>query len=227
VKPHNAMLVGRVTSERVSVKLGDFGIAVRLPHGRLLRDKAGSPAFMAPEMHLLPDGSAGYDHKVDAWAVGAVAVFLLAHQHAFVDEAGRLMREELLRGDLPIWEGGALSGLLQRVAGMGARRPPSLAQDFVHRLLAPNPLQRPTAQGALKHKWLRQPAPRPPDRPGGRGGAPTLLRGGLGGGPDGRPLPGVAAWVADTCGLEALVQRAASPMRARHCERRRQLAANS
>jgi len=229
VKPHNAMLVGKLSSEHVSVKLGDFGIAVRLPHGRLLRDKTGSPAFMAPEMHLLPDKSAGYDHKVDMWAIGAVMVFLLAHEYAFVDESGRLMRDELLRGDLPIWEADAFSSLfqhMQNAAGLGARRPSAVARDLVRQLLAPNPQQRLTAQAALDHGWLRQPAPRAEPRCGDD--VPLLLWEDFRGLIDieGK-LPGMAAWVVDTvgstCGLEALVQNAARPLRAASRERPRAL----
>ena len=50
------------------MKLGDFGIAVRTKPGNLLTQQMGTPAFMAPELHLLPRKSRGYDNKVDMWA---------------------------------------------------------------------------------------------------------------------------------------------------------------
>jgi serine/threonine protein kinase len=134
IKPQNAMVVGRATSERAKVKLGDFGIAVKLPRDQLMKEKVGTPAFMAPEMHLLPGRSAGYDHKVDLWAMGAVMVFLLAHEYPFVDGSGRLMRDQLLKGDLPIWDANVFSGLFQRVqevAGMKRPKPSQVAQDLV------------------------------------------------------------------------------------------------
>jgi len=46
------------------VKLGDFGAAIKTTPGKLVRNKVGTPAFMAPEMHLLPGRSPGYDNKV-------------------------------------------------------------------------------------------------------------------------------------------------------------------
>lgn len=217
VKPHNAMLVGEVSSEHVGVKLGDFGIAVRLPHGKLLREKTGSPAFMAPEMHLLPGKSLGYNHKVDLWAIGAVMVFLLAHEYAFVDQSGRLMRDELIRGDLPIWEADVFSSLfehMQSAAGLGSRRPSPVARDLVQKLLAPNSQLRLSAKEALEHEWFKHPAPaeqRAADD------TPLLhwedFRELIG---IDKKLPKMAAWVADTvgntCGLDDLVEMISTPL---------------
>jgi len=163
IKPQNAMMLGRASSETVSVKLGDFGIAARMQPNRLLTDKVGTPAFMAPEMHLLPDRSRGYDLKVDMWAAGAVMVFLLAHEYPFVDNSGRLMRDQLLRGDLPIWDTHSFSALfqaVQEVAGLKKKRPSKLAQDLVRRLLDPKRQHRLSASAALQHSWLRTPVPR-------------------------------------------------------------------
>ena len=162
IKPQNAMVVGRATSERAKVKLGDFGIAVKLPRDQLMKEKVGTPAFMAPEMHLLPGRSAGYDHKVDLWAMGAVMVFLLAHEYPFVDGSGRLMRDQLLKGDLPIWDANVFSGLFQRVqevAGMKRPKPSPVAQDLVRCLLNPKRQHRMGASTALRHRWFAPPKP--------------------------------------------------------------------
>ncbi|CAE8608510.1 unnamed protein product, partial [Polarella glacialis] len=161
IKPANAMLVGRVSSGHAKVKLGDFGIAVRFDPAKLLQDKLGTPAFMAPEMHLLPN-STGYDMKVDMWAAGTLMVFLLAHEYPFVDKSGRLLKNELLKGDLPIWAGDAFSSLFQRVqevAGLRRKRPSPVARDLVRRLLQPRRKERPHASEALTHAWFRAPPP--------------------------------------------------------------------
>ena len=124
VKPHNYMLIGRVSSDQVKIKLGDFGIAVRLVPGRLLTEQMGTPAFMAPEMHLLPR-SAGYDNKCDAWALGVCMVFLLANEYPFVDDSGQLLRQEIIKGKLPLWDKGFVNLFqqAQQIAGYGKKLP--------------------------------------------------------------------------------------------------------
>jgi len=178
IKPQNIMIMGVATDRDVRVKLGDFGIATRQQPGTLLREKVGTPAFMAPELHLLPDkcdvisprsttsfacvGSPvarlGYDSKVDLWAAGVVMVFVLSLEYPFVDDSGRLLRDRLLRGDLPLWDLDAFSGLFQRVqeaAGMRRRRRPSQAgQNLIRLLLFPRHAERPCARLALQHSWF-------------------------------------------------------------------------
>jgi len=158
IKPQNAMIVGHPYSDDVKVKLADFGIAARLKQGELLKQKVGTPAFMAPEMHLLPNRSAGYDHRVDMWAAGAVMVFLLAFEYPFVDSSGQLLRQQLLRGDLPLWNADVFSGLFQRVqeaAGIRRRRPSKTARDLIRLLLNPKRHNRLSASRALQHPWFK------------------------------------------------------------------------
>jgi len=179
VKPENAMLVWdkgplkedqatgaciasfrqtRNSARLTQVKLGDFGMAVRLRQGKLLSDKVGSPAFMAPEMHLLPNKSSGYDHKVDIWALGVVMVFLLSQEYPFVDASGRLIRQHLLSGELRLWESDVLQNLMRRaqeVVGMRTKRPSKAALDLARRLLMPRSAHRLTAKEALDHSWFK------------------------------------------------------------------------
>lgn len=180
VKPQNVMIMGVATDRDARVKLGDFGLALRSLPGTLLREKVGTPAFMAPELHLLPDthgcevlsprnsqsiarvgppsSRLGYDSKVDLWAAGVIMVFVLSLEYPFVDESGQLLRDRLLRGELPIWDLNAFSGLFRRVqeaAGMRRRRRPSRAgQNLIRSLLSPRHADRPCAKVALLHTWF-------------------------------------------------------------------------
>lgn len=157
IKPHNFLVVGRLTSDTAKVKLSDFGVAVRFQPGKLMTEQIGTPAFMAPEIHLLPRKSRGYDQKVDMWAIGVVMVFLLANEYPFVDGAGRLLRHQLVRGDLPLWDSDVFSSLFQgfgEAAGLRRRRPSRLARDLVQRLVLPNRERRLSASGALRHAWI-------------------------------------------------------------------------
>merc|ERR1740138_1464236 len=126
IKPHNYLVVGNIASSSVKVKLGDFGTALRLERGKLLKDQVGTPAFMAPEIHLLPNKSGGYDHKVDVWAVGVCMIFLLANEYPFIDGQGRLLRNNIIQGDVPLWEANAFQNLFQgaqEVLGLVRTRP--------------------------------------------------------------------------------------------------------
>jgi serine/threonine protein kinase len=161
VKPHNYLVVGRLQTGSAKVKLADFGIAKRFKPGQLFKDQVGTPAFMAPEIHLLPRRSPGYDEKVDVWAVGVVMVFLLAAEYPFVDGAGRLLRDQLVRGDLPLWgEDGAFSGFfqgLQEAAGLRPKRPSKKARDLLRLLVMPRRDRRLSADAALQHIWFTTP----------------------------------------------------------------------
>eukprot|EP00397_Hematodinium_sp_SG-2012_P001172 GEMP01001173.1.p1 GENE.GEMP01001173.1~~GEMP01001173.1.p1 ORF type:complete len:885 (+),score=198.97 GEMP01001173.1:238-2892(+) len=144
IKPHNFMFHGEV------LKLGDFGIAIQPT--RLLREKIGSPAFMAPEIHLLPNRSSGYDNKVDIWAAGVVMVFLLSAHCPFIDAHGRLLKDEIIEGRVPLWEDEKFFGLF-RALGM-EEGPSRQARVLVRLLLKPERLKRITAADAVSHAWF-------------------------------------------------------------------------
>lgn len=159
VKPHNFLVCGNINSTSVKIKLGDFGEAIRLKKGKLLKNQVGTPAFMAPEMHLLPARSNGYDHKVDVWALGICMVFLLASEYPFIDGSGRLLRNKLIQGDLPLWDANTFEGLfngLQEAVGIRRRRPSGVAIHLTRRLLAPRRQDRPGASEAMRHDWFHK-----------------------------------------------------------------------
>lgn len=60
------------------VKLIDFGTAryVEDPDTKL-KDRVGTPNYMAPEVLKDEAKSEGYDHKCDLWSVGIIAYVLL------------------------------------------------------------------------------------------------------------------------------------------------------
>lgn len=161
VKPHNYLVVKDICSEAVQLKLCDFGMAIRIPSGNLAKQKLGTPVFMAPEMHLLPRGSPGYDHKVDVWAIGVCLVFFFAHEYPFVDSSGKLLRQRIIKGDVPLWEANSFKNLFRsfkEVVGLGKKQPSKMAQDLIMRLLTPKREDRATADEALQHPWFHQPA---------------------------------------------------------------------
>jgi serine/threonine protein kinase len=51
------------------VQLTDFGLAVTMEDGELIRGGAGSPGYSAPEICL---DSVAYDEKVDIFSMGVL-----------------------------------------------------------------------------------------------------------------------------------------------------------
>jgi len=115
IKPAN-IFVSRLGSEVDFVKVLDFGL-VRLRHDRptavsvkLTADgtASGTPAYMAPEIVL---GDPNYDHRVDIYAVGCVAYWLVTGKlvfegsnamHMMMDHARTPPPHPQTRTELPI-----------------------------------------------------------------------------------------------------------------------------
>jgi hypothetical protein len=115
---------------------------------------------MAPELHLLPDKSKGYEFGVDVWALGVVMVFLLANEYPFVDGSGRLLQDKILRGEHPLWEADVFASLFQRlqeVAGTARKRPSRRSRELSRMLLTVRRQDRITIEGAMHHDWFRMP----------------------------------------------------------------------
>jgi len=68
VKPQNFLL----GADGSTVKLCDFGLAVRMPHQRQLRGMAGTIPFASPEMLK----GSGYGKATDVWSFGIMAYYL-------------------------------------------------------------------------------------------------------------------------------------------------------
>jgi serine/threonine protein kinase len=103
IKPENFLV-----DESGILKLSDFGLAIRVADAsrNTLREKAGTPAFQAPEIHTLPDGklspkssSAGYGLSVDLWACGVTLfVILSGGKNPFVSSDNKLMPTAIRSG---------------------------------------------------------------------------------------------------------------------------------
>lgn len=65
-----------LVSREGEIKICDFGISTLLSHDVALRQKAGTAAYMAPEICAMGSGSDKYDEKVDVWALGILAMDL-------------------------------------------------------------------------------------------------------------------------------------------------------
>jgi len=103
LKLENVIVQGEQSPATVSVKLVDFGIALRCRHGEILRtDIIGTPGFIAPESMC----KGAFSAASDIWGVGMVLHTLLSNSvHSISDcdvadiETGRDLIDTLLNTD--------------------------------------------------------------------------------------------------------------------------------
>lgn len=144
IKPDNFMI-----TLQNQLKLADFGLAITCARGKLLTEKCGTPAFMAPEQHQLPGKSRGYGFPADMWAAGITMFMLMAGgRHPFVDGRNQLDTARLQQGALDF--SGGIFGF-----AMSRSRFSESARELCRRMVEPSQSKRITAQDALKDEWLR------------------------------------------------------------------------
>lgn len=124
----------------IVVKLNDFGLATDCRPGQKLRERCGTPQYVAPEVVL----GKPYDEKVDMWSLGVVMYSSLTGSSLYRGESDRIAQ--------------ACAGKLRSCNRFN--RLSTDAKDFVQGLLAFNPVKRPSACQAIRHEWLHRKAPR-------------------------------------------------------------------
>lgn len=126
----------------LGIKLTEFGTAVKrekFNNGtkEILSEVAGTPYYVAPEVL-----QSEYDHKCDIWSIGVIAYMLLAGRPPFNGENEleivKSVRDFNLNMNIP---------QLENVSPE--------AKDFVSKLLEYDPQQRPEANKALEHNWIK------------------------------------------------------------------------
>ncbi|XP_042438038.1 serine/threonine-protein kinase PEPKR2-like [Zingiber officinale] len=131
IKPENILLTASG-----KIKLADFGLAVRFTTGQKLSGRAGSPAYVAPEV-LLGD----YSEKVDIWAAGVLLHVLLVGALPFKGHSREAVFEEIKFTELDF-----VSGTWASVS--------DLAKDLVCRMLTRDTSKRITIDEILLHPWI-------------------------------------------------------------------------
>ncbi|GAA5832023.1 hypothetical protein JCM11251_002790 [Rhodosporidiobolus azoricus] len=134
LKPENLLYV-RPNSDMLVI--ADFGIAKHLDHGEELTSLAGSPGYAAPEVLLKQPHSM----PVDLWSVGVITYTLLCGYIPFRATETQKLIDECTAAKLEFHD-----RYWKKIS--------SDAKAFIRALIQSDPSLRPTAEQALKHKWL-------------------------------------------------------------------------
>lgn len=73
---HRDLKLGNLfLSEKMEIKLGDFGLATKLEYeGERKRTICGTPNYIAPE---ILEGKNGHSYEVDVWSFGVICYTIL------------------------------------------------------------------------------------------------------------------------------------------------------
>ena len=141
VKASNILLA----ADGVTAKIGDFGLAARLPASGRLTSVCGTHDFLAPEMIRTGHGEcAGYDCSVDMWAVGLLLHGLLFGSNPFERETDIETLQAILAGEYAPAEHAPPA---DRAVGLSARH-------LLASLLHVDPERRASAEDAAAHSWV-------------------------------------------------------------------------
>ncbi|CAJ1448992.1 unnamed protein product [Effrenium voratum] len=131
IKPENFLWGG---PDHQTLKLCDYGLAVEMPAGALLREVRGTPPYMAPELE------GGYDFAVDMWGIGVIAHMVHFGKYPYQGVDAAAVRRAVVE-DVPPLE---LS--FEGEAGIA----------FTRALLRRAPSERPAAREALQHAFVAE-----------------------------------------------------------------------
>eukprot|EP00253_Pinus_taeda_P022249 PITA_22249 len=131
IKPENIFLTGSLTHP--VVKLGDFGLATLFPKGgKLLYDKMGTPAYVAPEIM----NGQGYTESVDIWSAGVLLYAMLSGTFPFHGDNFLELKCKILKEDVYL-----TNGVWEKIS--------VLAKDLISRMLVKDPQHRLNATQVL------------------------------------------------------------------------------
>ena len=129
-------------SENGDVKISDFGVSFQITCDE--REKfniAGTPCWMAPE---LIHGNF-YDHKIDIWSLGILAIELAEKNPPYINEDKFLAMQYIANGPSPVLKNN--------------QKWSKYFYDFLKKCTQKIPDERPDADELLKHTFISRVGP--------------------------------------------------------------------
>lgn len=132
LKPENILI-----DKFGSAKIADFGLAKRIERSDSLNTYCGTLLYMAPEMIC----GYAYNKSIDVWSAGLIIFIMLGGYHPFQSESDTISKKMIRKGSLyfhpPYWKNKSTEAI-----------------DLIQNMVCVCPLQRMTANEALKSSWL-------------------------------------------------------------------------
>lgn len=126
-------------SEKMEIKLGDFGLATKLEFdGERKRTICGTPNYIAPE---ILDGSSGHSYEVDTWSLGVLIYTMLIGKPPFETNDVKLTYRRIKMNAYSFPEQVQIS---------------KEARNIVSEILINDPKSRPSLEDLLAHPFLQK-----------------------------------------------------------------------
>ena len=132
IKPENFLL-----TKNLDIKLSDFGLSSFFITGSPLRQRVGSPFYVAPEVL-----ERRYGPAADIWSLGIILYILLSGSFPFYGDT----MDDIFEA-VSTQEPDTVTGVWKDVSDG--------AKDLVRRLLCKDPSERITGSRAMTHEWMR------------------------------------------------------------------------
>jgi calcium-dependent protein kinase len=134
LKPENILLEANKNFDEI--KIIDFGTSLVFAEGKTLDEKLGTPYYIAPEVL-----NKKYDSKCDIWSIGVITYIVLSGIPPFNGPTDKDIMKKVKEAKYsfsdPVWA-----------------KISDECKDFIAKLLTKDKDKRPSAEEALKHKWL-------------------------------------------------------------------------
>jgi len=141
LKPENFLLKTKDPIESNSLKLIDFGLSCSFSAGQMLKTKAGTPYYVAPQVL-----AGKYDQMIDMWSIGVIMYIMLCGYPPFFGETDADVLAMVSLGNFSFkpsdWKNISED-----------------AKNLIRNLLKMNPRDRYTAEQTLNHRWIKNRAP--------------------------------------------------------------------
>jgi len=136
LKPENLLLIS--PDDDHSLKIADFGLAIKLAPGETTSDASGTPQYVAPQLLRGQE----YGVEADMWSIGVITYILLGGYPPFSEENDEELFRKIKAGKYHFHEK-YWNHISQE------------AKDIIAKMLTVDKNDRITAKNALRHPWLR------------------------------------------------------------------------
>jgi len=147
IKPENFLFSTKDPIEKSTLKIIDFGLSVSFKPGDVLKTKAGTPYYVAPQVL-----EGRYNEACDLWSCGVIMYVLLCGYPPFHGETDNEVLRKVKQAKL-MFDPAEWSSVSED------------AKNLIRKLLEKNPEERFTAAQAVEHVWIKHLAPRATDAP--------------------------------------------------------------